>query len=110
MPASERPDVETSVDTHPELPEIDRLESAVRHLLAELAELRERTRRAEAAYDELHGALETAGSGAGENAAELEERLEGLAAENRRLHALLEKARERAERIRSRLMVVEDEL
>lgn len=109
MPVSERPEVREAPGAEPELPLIERLEAAVARLLEELSAVRERAERSEASYEKLREALEATGAGAAE-ADDLEERLEHLADENRRLREILEGARERAERIRSRLMVVEDEL
>lgn len=110
MPVSERPEVvEEVTEAEPELPLVGRLEAAVERLLEELGGLRKRAAEAEAAYDELRGALEATERTAGA-AEDLEERLGRLAEENGRLREMLETARERAERIRSRLMVVEDEL
>lgn len=109
MPTSESPDVPETVQAEPGIPAVDRLEAAVERLLAEARAWRERAAESEAAYEKLRRALETADRESAD-AADVEERLERLAEENRRLRETLEGARERAERIRSRLMVVEDEL
>jgi chromosome segregation ATPase len=67
--------------------ELEGLERAVGSLLEELASLRERALGAE----------------------DLERRLRELGDENARLRAVIEEARERAGRIRGRLLVIEDE-
>lgn len=109
MPASERPEGPGSGEAEGGLAVLDRLEATVARLIEEVRTLRERAEQSESAHEKLRRALETAERRSG-SSEDLEERLERLADENRRLREMLEGARERAERIRSRLMVVEDEL
>lgn len=89
--------------------ELGELEGAVERLADAYRRLRERVEEAEASRRRLAEALE---------GADLEEmspeeaagRFEELSDENRRLRERLEEGRERAERIRSRLIMMEDEL
>jgi hypothetical protein len=77
-------------------------------LLEELASLRERAYGAESRYRQLDETLRKAKvDGADPDA--LEHRLRELGDENSRLRAVIEEARERAGRIRGRLLVIEDE-
>lgn len=112
MPASERPEAPAAPRADPDLAPIERLEAAVGRLLEELAAARDRADRSERAYAKLRAALEATQRQAGEagETGDVQERIERLAEENRRLRETVAAARERAERIRSRLMVVEDEL
>ena len=88
--------------------ELEALEEAVGRLLERYGELRDRVDEAERARDRLEQTLsETGGDDGGPPAAE---RLESLGRENRRLRETIEEARERAERIRSRLIMMEDEV
>lgn len=85
------------------------LEEAVRRMVEEYGELRGRVRELEAAHRELTEAV----SGAQLDALEpgrIEERLRELARENRELREIVEEGRERARRIRSRLVMMEDEV
>ncbi len=88
---------------------LDRLAGAVERLLGEYEATRDRAARAEASHAQLSEALGDSEPGAADPE-DVEERLQALVEENRRLRETLEEARERAARIRSRLMVVEDEL
>ncbi|MDT8435706.1 MAG: hypothetical protein RRA92_03015 [Gemmatimonadota bacterium] len=102
MPASvppDRPDLETAVDG---------LERAIGLLLAELAAARSRADRAEERQRRLETTFARSRVDA-EDPASLERRLRELSEENARLRAVLQEARERAERIRGRLVVIEDE-
>lgn len=108
MPASELPDVPIA-DPPPEAVLLERLEAAVDRILDAHGAAQRQAEGAEAAYAELRSALHLSGANPDEEKA-LEERLERLAEENRGLRETLAQARERAERIRNRLMVVEDEL
>lgn len=109
MPASEPPDADRS-SSEPESVDpaatFDRLEEAVAELLDRHVELRERLDRVESEQASLKHALSGAGNGDPEA---LEERLEELADENRTLREVLAEGRERAERIQSRLRLMEDE-
>lgn len=109
MPESAPPDVNRSSGDSgsPDPVEaFDRLEEAVDELLGRHAELRDRVERLESEQASLRHALSGSGDGESEG---LGERLEELASENRRLREVLEEGRERAERIRSRLRLMEDE-
>ncbi len=89
--------------------ELAELESAVGRLAEAYRDLRERVEDAEASRRRLGEALEGADleeMTPGEAAARFEE----LTEENRDLRERLEEGRERAERIRSRLIMMEDEL
>ncbi len=85
------------------------LEAAVDRLVEAYADLRERVERAEAARRELTDALAAAGPEE-LDPDEAEERFRELVEENRRLREVVEAGRERAERIQSRLIMMEDEL
>ena len=89
--------------------ELAALEQALKRLLEAYGDLQGRAERAEADLRRLADALE--GVDLGELDAEgAAERLEELAEENRRLREMVREGRERAERIRSRLIMMEDEL
>lgn len=89
--------------------ELAELEAAVARLVEDYRDLRGRVEEAERSQRRLAEALE---------GADLDEltpeqaaaRFEELSGENRRLRELLREGRERAERIRSRLIMMEDEL
>ena len=83
------------------------LDDAVGRLIEAFAEIRDRATNAEQAYDKLSGALRSGEAGTGP---EVEAGLDRLMAENERLKAVIDEARSRAARIRSQLIVVEDEL
>lgn len=111
MPESAPPDPDRSAldadgPTADPAAAFERLESAVEELLDRHVELRDRVKGLESEQASLKHAL--SGSGDGDPEA-LGERLEELASENRRLRDVLEEGRERAERIRSRLRLMEDE-
>ena len=106
MPASEAADGGDPADLAAEL---SSLEQALDRLLEAYADLRGRVQGAEADRRRLAEALE--GVDLGEMEAEgAAERFQELAEENRRLREMVEEGRERAERIRSRLIMMEDEL
>lgn len=88
--------------------ELEALEEAVARLLAELSSTRRRAETAERKHEELSRTLSSAGVAQGDAPA-LERRLKELTEENGRLRAIIGEARERAERIRGRLRVIEDE-
>jgi chromosome segregation ATPase len=88
--------------------ELEGLERAVGALLDELADLRRRAESAEARSKRLEQSVRNSERDATDPAA-LERRLGELREENARLNAVIEQARERATRIRSRLLVIEDE-
>lgn len=100
MPESGTPDVAPRE-------ELEALEETVERLLEVLEGLRDRAREAEAARRELRHALET--TGGEEEGSEVEDRLRRLSEENERLREILEEGRERAERIRKKLILLEDE-
>ena len=116
MPASERPDseggdqaIEEVVADAPDIDEeITRLEAAVESLADSFGAMSERASVAEANHRKLAEALRDTDL---EEMAptELQTRLEELADENGRLRAAVNEARGRADRIRSRLMLMEDE-
>lgn len=85
------------------------LEEAVERLLEAYGDLRERVERTEASRRELADALADAGP-EDLDPEEAERRFRQLVEENRRLREAVEEGRERAERIRSRLIMMEDEL
>lgn len=87
--------------------ELDALEEAVRGLVERYVELRDRIDDAERSRERLEKAMD--GSGDGDGPGPLE-RLERLGEENQRLRDTIEAARDRAERIRSRLIMMEDEV
>lgn len=105
MPGSEAADG----DSRDLAEELAALEEALGRLLEAYGDLRGRAERAEADRRRLADALE--GVDLGELDAEgAAERLQELAEENRRLREMVREGRERAERIRSRLIMMEDEL
>jgi chromosome segregation ATPase len=106
MPESEHlevPDRVSEVDAI-----LDRLSEAVGRVASELESVTERAASCEGAYEKLRKAVK--GAEGAPVPANVEERLAQLNEENQRLRDVLEKARERANRIRTRLEVVEDEL
>jgi hypothetical protein len=118
MPASDRPDAgaapatketssrgggATDVET-----QLEGLASAIDRLLAAYRELRERADQAVVTEQSLAEALEGADL-EGLGSEEVALRLRELGEENRRLREAIDEGRERAERIRSRLILMEDE-
>lgn len=90
------------------LEQLEALEAAVERLLSAHARLGERVERLETLEDQLRGAV----SGEQLDALDpgkVEERLHALARENRKLREVVDEGRERAERMRSRLIALEDE-
>lgn len=106
MPESEHLDVPDRVGEVEAM--LDRLSDAVGRVASELDSATERATKCEVAYEKLRKAVH--GSDGGRVPANVEERLAQLNEENRRLRGVLEEARTRANRIRTRLEVVEDEL
>jgi chromosome segregation ATPase len=114
MPASGNPegqeeartDAAEALDTAEELAQ---LETAIDSLVQDFGSMRDRAAVAEENHRKLAEALRDTDL---EDMAptELQERLEELADENSRLRAIVTEAGKRAERIRSRLMLMEDEL
>lgn len=102
MSESETPDAATLAR------ELESLERAVGALLEELDALRSRVASAEDRSGKLEETLEASGIKPGESA-DLEERLTELTRENEHLREVIGEARKRADRIRSRLIVMEDE-
>ncbi|MFO7587646.1 MAG: hypothetical protein R6X22_06190 [Gemmatimonadota bacterium] len=88
--------------------ELDGLEKAVGRLLDELADLRRRAQSAEESHRRLEEMLRRSRVDVGDPAS-LERRLRELTEENSKLRAVLHEARQRAERIRGRLVVIEDD-
>ena len=88
--------------------QISELEVVVGRLVEELQSWRSRAQTAETAHRQLQQALKGNPSSA-ENGGDFEVRLRSLAEENERLQGLMREGRSRAERIRSRLIVMEDE-
>jgi predicted RNase H-like nuclease (RuvC/YqgF family) len=117
MPASEPTDPASapSGDQEPGdesgLPESElrKLEETIDRLLHRLEDLAERARDAEEAHAELRRALSRAEDGDEEGGEPIDERLRRLSRENERLRGLLDRGRQRAERIRQRLVLLEDE-
>lgn len=123
MPASDRPEPETAPappatesrgEGRPDpAAEMESLADAVERLLEAFAELRARADRAEGTQRSLFEALEGADlEGAdleGVGSAEIASRLKEMADENLSLRKVIEESRERAQRIRSRLILMEDE-
>lgn len=87
---------------------LDRLTDAAGRVASELESVLERATLCEVAYEKLREAVQ--GSGDAPVPANVEERLAELNDENRRLRGVLQEARARADRIRSQLELVEDEL
>ena len=88
--------------------ELNALEEGVGKLVAELKEYRRRTSAAEGEHALLTGLLERSGVEISDPAS-LQRRLEELTEENFRLKEVLREARVRAQRLRGRLVVMEDE-
>ncbi len=88
--------------------ELTRMEAAVETLLAGFEGMRNRALQAEENHRKLAEALRDTDVEA-MAPTQLQTRLEELAEDNRRLRAVVEEGRARAERIRSRLMLMEDE-
>lgn len=95
-------------DSTPE-EELRALEETVDRLLEVLGSVRERAAEAERAHEDLRSVLERGESGEGGEPASVEAKLRELTQDNERLRSLLEEGREKAERIRSRLVLLEDE-
>lgn len=104
--AEESPDAANRLDPEEELAQ---LETAVKSLVQGFGSMLDRAVLAEENHRKLAEALRDTDL---EQMAptELQERLEELADENSRLRAIVTEAGKRAERIRSRLMLMEDEL
>ncbi|MFQ5529395.1 MAG: hypothetical protein ACE5FP_03525 [Gemmatimonadota bacterium] len=88
--------------------ELEALERAVGALIEELDAMRQRVATAEDRRGKLEKTLRASGVKPGQPA-NLEERLGELSEENGRLREVIREARERAGRIRGRLIVMEDE-
>lgn len=116
MPASDANDA-PNAGTEPvdpgDLParEVSRLEDTVDRVMETLRSLEERASEAEGSYEQLRRALDSTGSGSGDadDAGSAEARLRRLSEENERLREILDEGRERAERMRRRLILLEDE-
>ena len=88
--------------------ELEALERSVGVLIEELDAMRQRVATAEDRSGKLEDALKVSGVQPGQPA-NLEGKLGELAAENKRLKSVINEARDRAGKIRSRLIVMEDE-
>ncbi len=108
MPASERRKGPAAAGDTPAVL-LDRLDDVVSRLVESFESVRRKAEATEDAYRKLTDALRQSRLDP-LDARDLESRVEGLAEENRRLAAVIEEARKRADRIRRRLVVVEDEL
>ena len=106
MPASEHPD--GSSGGHEIDAILDRLSDAAGNMATRFEAMVERATKCEAEYQKLRLAMQ--GSSDSPLPAHVEARLAQLTDENRQLRGMLEEARGRADRIRNRLAVVEDEL
>lgn len=84
------------------------LEGAVDRLITEFVAVRERALKAESGYQKLQDILRDSQVEQGDPGA-LEKRMAELTEENAHLRRVIQEGRKRAERIRSRLIVVEDE-
>lgn len=88
--------------------ELKALEEGVGRLLREVADLRRRASDAEEKHTKLTGLLRKSGVELSDPGS-LKQRLEDLTEENSRLKEIIREARTRADRIRGRLIVMEDE-
>ena len=88
--------------------ELHVLEEGVGRLIQEITELRQRASDAESQHERLTGLLRKSGVELSDPQS-LRGRLEELSEENSRLREILREARVRADRIRGRLIVMEDE-
>ena len=88
--------------------ELTALEDGVGKLVQELTDLRQRASTAEDQHAKLTGLLRRSGVELAEPES-LERRLAELTEENHRLKEIIREARTRADRIRGRLIVMEDE-
>lgn len=102
MPESERPERVREVEAS-----LDRLSDAVDRMLADYVAIRSRSDELRREHASLRQAVASSG---GADSGDFEDRLGRLADENKRLRETLMEARARAERIRNRLAVVEDEV
>lgn len=89
--------------------ELQALEEMVGKLLGEIATLRDRASAAEREHARLSGLLHSSGVEPTDPGS-LEARLRDLSEENARLKEVIREARSRAERMRGRLVVIEDEV
>jgi predicted RNase H-like nuclease (RuvC/YqgF family) len=88
--------------------ELKALEEGVGRLIEELSELRQRASSAEDEHSRLQGLLKQSGVKLTDPSS-LEQRLQELTEENFRLKEVIREAKTRADRIRGRLIVMEDE-
>lgn len=88
--------------------ELTALEEGVGRLIQELSDLRQRASSAEDQHERLTRLLKRSGVETNDPES-LQRRLEELTEENFRLKEILREARTRADRIRGRLIVMEDE-
>jgi predicted RNase H-like nuclease (RuvC/YqgF family) len=103
MPESDRP------ESHLVEQALESLESSVGALVTRFGEVAERLQEMESEHSKLKNTLESSGLDQ-VDAEQFERRLTALAADNQQLRQVIEEARERAQRIRRRLIVLEDEV
>lgn len=103
MPESERPESDI-VDQV-----LEGLEQSVGALVERFAEVAERLQQIESEHTKLKTTLESSDLDS-MDAQQLERRLTDLADDNKQLRRVIKEARQRAQRIRRRLIVLEDEV
>ena len=103
MPESARPESDV-VDQV-----LESLESSVGALVERFAEVAERLQQMESEQSKLKNTLESSDLDS-MDAEQFERRLTDLADDNKQLRQVIKEARERAQRIRRRLIVLEDEV
>jgi len=86
---------------------LDRLATAVEEITKEVGTTRQRAKEAESECSNLQKVMN---GSEGEPSVNLDERINRVAADNQRLRDTLGRARDKAERLRNRLAVVEDEV
>jgi predicted nuclease with TOPRIM domain len=102
MPESDRPERAREIDEA-----LDRLTASVERILADYEAIRSRSNEMQREYVSLREAV---GQTGGADSGDLQGRLSTLAAENKALREILVAARGRAQKIRSQLALVEDEV
>lgn len=88
---------------------LESLETSVGVLVERFAEVAERLQQMESEHSKLKNTFESADLDS-LDANQFEQRLTGLADDNKQLRQVIKEARERAQRIRRRLIVLEDEV
>ncbi len=102
MPESESPKRYEEVEQI-----LDRLATAVEEITKEVRTTRQRAKEAESERSNLQKVMN---GSEGKPSVNLDERINRVAADNQRLRDTLARARDKAERLRNRLAVVEDEV